>query len=207
MNKGLYARFVYPKLMERALSGAAVTSRRREHLAELRGKILEIGFGTGLNLPCYPSGTERITAVDPNPGLLSLAAEKIKTSGVAVDFHAASAEALPFAPDSFDCVVSSWTLCSVGDLERGLAEVRRVLKEDGRFFFLEHARSPIRWIRTLQAVCTPFFKLVGDGCHLNRDFETRIAAAGFEYIRLQRIYQQGIPRLAQYMVAGIARKR
>ena len=114
---------------------------RSELLADVGGEVLEIGFGTGLNLPHYPEHVRRITTVDPNPGMNKLARRRIAESGIAVDQRALGGEALPFEDETFDCVVSTWTLCSIPEVGRALGEVYRVLRPGGRFVFLEHGLS------------------------------------------------------------------
>ena len=115
---------------------------RRELLAQARGEILEIGFGTGLNLPLYPPQVHKITAVDPNKGMLRRAQKRIQQAGIEVDQKVLDGERLPFADSMFDCVVSTWTLCSIERVDQSLREVYRVLKAGGQFLFLEHGLSP-----------------------------------------------------------------
>jgi ubiquinone/menaquinone biosynthesis C-methylase UbiE len=114
---------------------------RSEALADVGGEVLEIGFGTGLNLGHYPEHVRRITTVDPNPGMGTLARRRVAESGIEVDRRVLSGEELPFEHESFDCVVSTWTLCSIPEVGRALAEVHRVLRPGGRFIFLEHGLS------------------------------------------------------------------
>jgi ubiquinone/menaquinone biosynthesis C-methylase UbiE len=135
---GLYSRHIFPRLCDWAMNDPRMAVLRKEALAGVGGEVLEIGFGTGLNLPHYPGHVRRITAVDPNPGMSKIARLRIELSGIAVDQRIIGGERLPFRDGSFDGVVSTWTLCSIPEVVRALGEVFRVLRPGGRFFFLEH---------------------------------------------------------------------
>lgn len=137
----LYRRIIFPRLLDLALSGEGMERYRRQLLAHVQGAVLEIGFGTGLNLPCYPEHIHKITGVDPNPGMGSLARRRIASSPIAVDWQVADAQKLPFPSQSFDSVVSTWTLCSIPNVAKALREIRRVLRAGGKLFFLEHGLS------------------------------------------------------------------
>jgi ubiquinone/menaquinone biosynthesis C-methylase UbiE len=116
----LYRRIIFPQLLDLALSGERIERYRRQLLAHVQGSVLEIGFGTGLNLPCYPEHIRKITGVDPNPGMGSLARRRIASSPIAVDWQVADAQELPFPSQSFDSVVSTWTLCSIPNVAKAL---------------------------------------------------------------------------------------
>jgi len=197
-----YARSVFPRLMDAALATPAIARLRRELLAAVCGDILELGFGTGLNLACYPAAVRRLTAVDVRHS--PLAEPRLTASPIAVQRHTGSAEALPFAPASFDSVVSTWTLCSIPDVVRALGEVRRVLRPSGLFFFLEHGLSPDRGVRFRQQVLTPFYRLAAGGCHLNRDVATLIERSGLRIRNLERFYLPGEGKHTGYTFRGIA---
>jgi ubiquinone/menaquinone biosynthesis C-methylase UbiE len=178
-----YLRHGYPRMVESTLSTPKMDEHRRELLAEVRGRVLEIGFGSGLNLPFYPAGVQEVVAADVNPGMWRLAVERARAAPFPVRLHLARAESLPFASGAFDAVVSTWTLCSVGPAERALAEVRRVLTPDGRFYFFEHGISPQLGIRLLQYLAEPGYRIVAAGCHLTRDFRRLIEAQNMIFIR------------------------
>lgn len=163
-----YARFIFPRLCDVMLGLPAVARHRRELLAQADGNVLEIGFGTGLNLPCYPQSVRRLTTVDPNPGMSRLAQKRIRETGIAVDQRHLGSEQLPFADDTFDCVVSTFTLCSIADVSRALSEVQRVLKRGGRLLFLEHGLSPEPRVQKWQRRLNWLEGHLADGCRLDR---------------------------------------
>src|SRR3954462_8425057 len=164
---GLYSRHIFPRLCDWVMGEPRMAKLRSEVLADVEGEVLEIGFGTGLNLPHCPSTVLRITTVDPNPGKGRMARRRAAESGIAVDQLAIDAEALPFDDETFDCVVSTWTLCSIPDVGRALGEVFRVLRRGGRLVFLEHGRSGDPKVRAWQRRVNPMERILGDGCRLD----------------------------------------
>ena len=134
---GFYSHVIFPRLCDWVLRDPRVAQRRQELLAHARGRILEIGIGTGLNLQHYPDHVRRITAIDPNAGMRRLARRRMERSGMVVDMNLGCAESLPFGDAAFDGVVSTFTLCSVDDVEAALDEIYRVLRPGGRFLCLE----------------------------------------------------------------------
>lgn len=203
---GIYSTYIFPNLMNLSMSGKQVTPYRQEVLNAARGEILEIGFGTGLNLPYYPKEVKKITTVDVNAGMNSLAVKNIKKSPIKVEYHILDAQGLPFADGSFDTVVSTWTLCSIKNINQALAEVYRVLIPGGKFIFAEHGLSTEPKVQKWQNLLTPIQKVMADGCHLNRDIETLIKTAGFSFDSLTKKYAEGIPKIAGYFYYGIAHK-
>ena len=166
---GVYSRVIFPRLCDWVMNDPRMAALRSELLADVGGEVLEIGFGTGLNLPHYPEHVRRITTVDPNPGMNRLARRRIAEGGIAVDQRVLSGEALPFEDGSFDCVVSTWTLCSIPDAGRALGEVHRVLRPGGRFLFLEHGLSEDSRVQRWQRRLNPIQRVLGDGCRLDLD--------------------------------------
>ncbi len=199
-----YADVILPLLMDRSLDGAVIVPYRRAALSGVRGEILEIGFGTGLNLPHYPSQVRTLTALDVSPGMSKLARRRIVASSIAVDHRVVNGEQLPFDRDLFDSVVSTFTLCSIGDVHQALREIRRVLKPGGRFLFVEHGLSDDRQVRAWQHRLTPLHKIVAGGCHLNRDIQVLIAGVGFEIVRIERSHVDKLPRVSGYLYRGMA---
>lgn len=204
---GLYSRWILPRLLDLFMSNEVMRAERTLVLAEARGQTLEIGFGTGLNLPHYPAQLRHLVAVDANPGMSTLARRRLGASGLCVDHRVLNAERLPLEDASFDTVVSTWTLCSIADVDRALGEVRRVLKPGGRFLFVEHGLSDEPAVRRWQDRLTPLQKRLADGCHLNRDIEALIRAQGLEFESLRRFYMDKLPRPGAYTYRGIAVKR
>jgi ubiquinone/menaquinone biosynthesis C-methylase UbiE len=200
----LYRRIIFPQLLDLALSGERIERYRRQLLAHVQGSVLEIGFGTGLNLPCYPEHIRKITGVDPNPGMGSLARRRIASSPIAVDWQVADAQKLPFPSQSFDSVVSTWTLCSIPNVAKALREIRRVLRSGGKLFFLEHGLSEDPQVQRWQNCLNPIQKVIADGCNLNRDMARLIREAGFRFEQLERFYMPDQPRFIGYTYQGIA---
>lgn len=203
---GFYSEVVFPFGMNFIMSGKDFQQQRAAVLESVSGNILEIGFGTGLNLPHYPATTKKLTVIDPNPGMGRYAARRIEVSPIDVERQVLGGEALPMGDDSFDTVVSTWTLCSIADIDRAITEVRRVLKPGGRFVFLEHGLSPdpavSRWQHRLDGIQ----QVIGDGCHLNRDMRAIIGRAGFAKLEIENYYLPGTPRIVGYMYRGVATK-
>jgi ubiquinone/menaquinone biosynthesis C-methylase UbiE len=170
------------------------------------GRILEIGVGSGLNLPFYSQRAERVIGLDPSPKLLSMARQAARSSSGPVEFVEGSAEAIPLEDASVDTVVTTWTLCSIPDAPRSLREMRRVLKLGGRLLFVEHGRAPDSGVRWWQNHLNPAWKRVGGGCHLNRAIGTLIEGAGFQFERIETGYMRG-PRPMSFMYEGSARPR
>jgi Methylase involved in ubiquinone/menaquinone biosynthesis len=200
----LYRRVIFPQLLDLALSGERIERYRRQLLAHVQGSVLEIGFGTGLNLSCYPEHIRKITGVDPNPGMGSLARRRIASSPIAVDWQVADAQKLPFPSQSFDSVVSTWTLCSIPNVAKALREIRRVLRAGGKLFFLEHGLSEDPQVQRWQNCLNPIQKVIADGCNLNRDMARLIREAGFRFEQLERFYMPDQPRFIGYTYQGIA---
>jgi ubiquinone/menaquinone biosynthesis C-methylase UbiE len=202
---GIYSQFISPRLMNLFMSIKAIPPYRAELLQHVRGKVLEVGFGSGLNLPYYPAHIGEIHTVDVNKGMKDLAQKKINQSSIRVNSHVLDAEQLPFPSGSFDTVVSTWTLCSIAGVNNALSEIHRVLRPGGQFLFAEHGLSHELKVQKWQHRLTPIQKLIADGCHLDRNIELLIEKAGFKFIKLRKEYA-GSPKVAGYFYIGIASK-
>lgn len=200
----LYSRHVFPHILDWLMSQPAFTQAREELLANVTGDVLEVGFGTGLNIDHYPSSVSSLTTVDVNPGVHKLAEKRLQQARMPVKFALISGENLPMEDASFDAVVSTWTLCSIPDVEGALREIRRVLKPEGRFYFVEHGLSPDPGTAKWQHRLTPVQKIIGDGCHLNRDHLALIANAGMKVIEKKQFIAQGLPAVGAFMTLGVA---
>jgi ubiquinone/menaquinone biosynthesis C-methylase UbiE len=191
--------------MDWSLRQPVFQHERRVALAPTYGKVLEVGFGTGLNLPHYPAVVTSLTAVDPHPVLPKRVAQRLAATHLPVTRCDMSAVRLPFANATFDCVVTTWTLCTIPDVVRALHEMRRVLKCHGRYVFLEHGRSDSRRVAWWQDLCNPVQRCIAGGCNLNRPIAQLITQAGFEVTTLERFPLPGLPRLFSKMYRGVAR--
>ncbi len=202
---GFYSQVILPRLMDWSMSDPIFAQYRQKVLSEVSGEVLEIGFGTGLNLPYYPEQIQKITTIDINPGMNSLAQERIAASSIQVDNKVLNGEHLPMAENSFDSVVSTWTLCSIANLDQALQEIHRVLKPGGKFFFIEHGLSEEPNIQVWQNRLNPLQKVVADGCHLNRNIE-QLVKNHFQLLKLEKFYAPNLPKTHSYMYEGVATK-
>ena len=202
---GFYSNLIIPYCIDVAMSGENLKQYRQQLLQNVSGKILEIGFGTGLNLPHYPEGVEKITTIDPNPGMQKLAKSRIVESNITVDYQVLNGENLPMEDSSFDSVVCTWTLCSIPQADKAIAEVYRLLKPGGKFFFIEHGLSKDKTIQFWQNTLTPIQKIIADGCHLNRNIRS-IVEHKFNNITIEEFYAPKLPKAIGYMYQGIAIK-
>ncbi|HVG21525.1 MAG TPA: class I SAM-dependent methyltransferase, partial [Blastocatellia bacterium] len=180
---------------------------RREALAPVRGNVLEIGFGTGLNLPHYSNQLTKLTAVDPARMLKDRVERRIAEAGMPVEqIHLDAGGRLPLDDDSFDFVVTTFTLCSIAEAGAALREMRRVLKPEGRYVFLEHGRSDDLRVAKRQDFFNPIQKVIACGCNINRPIDRLIRGAGFAITRLDRYVMPETPRMFGEMYRGSARK-
>lgn len=168
---------------------------RKQSLRNVSGRVLEIGFGTGLNLPFYPEGVEEVHAVDVNPEMAPKALARIEKVSFPVQHHVISGEALSMENDSFDFVVSTFTLCSIAKVEQAIGEIWRVLRPGGGFCFLEHGLSSDPSVASWQTRLNPIQQVLGDGCHLNRPMEQIVRSQPFEVGPIQTFYMEGVPRV------------
>ena len=201
---GLYGRYIFPRLMEWIMAGEEFSRLRAVCLAEAHGDVLELGIGTGLNLPFYPKTIARLHAVDPVELLPQVIAQRRAALPFPVVIDYVTAETLPYRRKTFDTVVSTWTLCSIPDPVRALKEVRRVLKPDGRFLFLEHGKSDDPSIAYWQDRLNPIQNVLGCGCHLNRRIDRLLDEAQLATVQLDRFHMQSVPRLGGEMYRGVA---
>lgn len=202
---GFYSRKILPYLLDWAMSDQSLTAYRQDVLANVQGEVLEIGFGTGLNLSYYPEDIHKIIAIDANPGVNALAQKRIQASSITVDHRVLNGENLPMADNTFDSVVSTWTLCSIANVEQALKEIYRVLKPGGRFFFVEHGLSNEPNIQVWQNRLTPLQKIIADGCHLNRNIR-QLVENQFNTVTLEEFYADKTSKIIGYLYKGVATK-
>ena len=185
----------------------ALAPQRRELLSGVGGDVLEIGFGSGLNLPFYTPAVKRLTAVEPSAGMSRKARRRIEASTIPVTTIGADASRpLPLGDASFDSVVSTWTLCTIPDVAAALREVYRVLRPGGSFYFVEHGLSPDPAVARWQRRLNPINRRIGGGCNLDRDIESLLRGSPLAVARLETFYLPHVPRLGGYTYRGVARK-
>ena len=199
---GLYAQYVFPRLMDWSLGGEAASRERTRVLGEVEGEVLEIGFGTGLNLAHYPPGVTHLTIIDDADVLRARVDGRIAAAPFPIERARLSAEKLPFASGRFDYVVSTWTLCTIADAVAAVREVGRVLRPGGRFVFLEHGRSDDPAVARWQDRLNPIQNVIACGCNINRSVDALIRAAGLEITALERYLLEGMPRIFGEMYRG-----
>ncbi len=202
-----YQRYVFPWILDKVMQHPRLMQLRHELLAGVQGEVLEIGFGTGLNTLAYPHQGLRLHALDVNPGVARRARQRLRKFPLRVEHATLDGQSLPFADESFDVVVSTWTLCSIPDVARALAEIHRVLRRDGTFLYVEHGLHGDAAVARWQHRLTPVQKRLGDGCHLDRDIDALLRAAGFDTSDSQRFSADGLPALFGYMYQGRARRQ
>ncbi len=197
-----YQEHILPPFIHLAMSSRWLRDYRRRTIAAAQGRVLEVGIGSGINLPLYGSDVSSVCGIEPSASLLKRAANQ-QTATIS-EFIRGSAETIPFEDKAFDSVVTTWTLCTIPDVQSALREMRRVLRSDGRLLFVEHGLAPDASIVRWQTRLTPCWKCLGGGCHLNRKIDDLIVAAGFTIERLDTGYLHGRNPFA-YMYQGVAR--
>jgi ubiquinone/menaquinone biosynthesis C-methylase UbiE len=203
---GLYAKYALPRLIDLAMRNKDAARLRASWIPRARGNVLEVGVGSGLNLPFYSSEVRQIWGVDPSGELQRMAGRRAADAPIRVEFLEQSAEErLALADESMDTVVVTWTLCSIPNVAKALEQMRRVLKRDGRLIFIEHGRVPVPGIALWQDRLTPIWKRTFGGCHLNRKVDELIVAAGFQILELKTCYLPG-PRPMTYTYQGCAQR-
>jgi ubiquinone/menaquinone biosynthesis C-methylase UbiE len=201
---GLYAKHVLPRFIDLAMRNKDTTRVRADWVPHAQGEVLEVGIGSGLNLPFYSRDVQRVYGVEPSPELQKMARKRIAGQAVKVELLPQSAEEpLPLSDKSIDTVVITWTLCSIADAPRALQQMKRVLKPSGRLIFVEHGRAPESRVAAWQDRLTPLWKRIGGGCHLNRKVDALLTEAGFTIDELRTAYLPG-PRPMTYTYQGFA---
>lgn len=195
---------ILPLLTNLAMRNRTLVPYRQRVLSVAEGRVLEIGIGSGLNLPFYGPDAREVIGLDPSPRLIAMAERAAQNSTLPVRFINGSAEAIPLDDGSVDTVLTTWTLCSIAGAVPALAEVRRVLKPGGQLLFVEHGLAPDPGVRRWQDRLTPAWKRIGGGCHLNRPIRSMIEAGAFDITGIETGYAKG-PRPMTFMYEGRAR--
>jgi SAM-dependent methyltransferase len=201
---GLYREQLLPRIINVACGLKVTDPLRRRVCAGLAGDVVEIGFGSGLNVPFYPDAVTRVAAVEPADVGWGLAAKRVQASGVAVQRAGLDGQSLPFADASFDAAVSTWTLCTIPDVATALGELRRVLKPGATLHFVEHGLAPDPGIQRWQHRLEPVQKRLFGGCHLTRPILDLLTTAGFTITEVEVFYEDGAPKFVGADSLGIA---
>jgi ubiquinone/menaquinone biosynthesis C-methylase UbiE len=200
-----YESRVLPHVLNVFMSTKALAAERRRCLEQVEGAVLEVGFGSGHNLPYYPRTVTKVVGIDPSERSAKLARRRIAASPFPVETVGLSAENILLADGSFSSVVSTFTLCTIPDVAHALEEIRRVLRQDGRLYFVEHGRADdpkvVRWQKRLNSIQQHLF----GGCHLDRRIAQLIQDAGFEIELLENSQLKGAPKFAGFLYRGVAK--
>ena len=201
-----YREHVVPRLTN-CLCGMPESAKQRRRVCEgLSGEVVEIGFGSGHNVPFYPSAITRVAAVEPSDVAWKLAGDRVAASPVPVERAGLDGQALPFADGSFDAALSTWTMCTIPDVAGALAELHRVLRPGGELRFVEHGLAPDARVQQWQRRVEPLQKRVFGGCHLTRRIPELVTDAGFAISELDAFYEPGSPKIMGATSLGAARR-
>jgi SAM-dependent methyltransferase len=201
---GFYDEQVVPRIINKACGAKTAAPLRRRVCAGLAGEVVELGFGSGHNVPFYPATVTQVTAVEPSDVGWQLAADRVKAATVPVRRSGLDGQSLPFPDHSFDAALSTWTLCTIPDVGAALAELRRVLKPGGTLHFLEHGLAPDEPVRRWQRRIEPLQRRLAGGCHLTRPIADLLTKAGFTIEEIDRFYEEGAPKFEGADSLGIA---
>jgi ubiquinone/menaquinone biosynthesis C-methylase UbiE len=199
-----YGDHVVPRLVNFFGGMKAVAPLRGRVCAGLEGDVVELGFGSGHNAPFYPPSVKRIAAIEPADLGWKMAQDRVRATTIPVERSGLDGQSLPFPDNSFDSALSTWTLCTIPDVDAALAEVRRVLKPGGRFHFLEHGLAPDENVQVWQHRLEPFQKRIFGGCHLTRQVVPLLTAAGFTIDEVDDFYEDGSPKVVGWDSLGVA---
>jgi ubiquinone/menaquinone biosynthesis C-methylase UbiE len=201
---GFYQEQILPWLVHLSMRQRRLAPYRHRVVSSATGRVLEVGIGSGLNLPFYGNAVAEIIGIEPSRKLLGMANEAARKSQIPLRLVEGTAEAIPIEDHSIDTVVTTWTMCSIPEIQSALQEMRRVLKPGGHLLFVEHGRAPEPGVRWWQDHLTPAWKHFSGGCHLNRAIGELIEKAGFRIERLEKSYMRG-PKPMTFMYEGSAR--
>ncbi|HIJ82599.1 MAG: methyltransferase type 11 [Magnetococcales bacterium] len=200
-----YNERVLPWAINRVMAREIFSVERAKMVPMAAGTVLEIGVGSGFNMPYYSPHVKRLFCLEPSERLKKISLDKVSLTPFPVTFVGLTAEHIPLDDQSVDTVVSTWTLCTVPDVNKALAEIFRLLKPDGRFLFIEHGCSPDRLIQSIQSTLNPLWKRIGGGCNLNRPMDKLIEQAGFRISHRENGYMDGAGPLI-FLFRGTAKK-
>jgi ubiquinone/menaquinone biosynthesis C-methylase UbiE len=201
-----YENRILPRMLNVFMNTKATRAERKQCLEEVTGNVLEVGFGSGLNLPYYSAGVTKLVGIDPSQTAARLAHKRIAAAPFPVEIIGLSAEKIPVADASFDAVVSTFTLCTIPDVGNALREMRRALRPGGRLHFVEHGRSDDPRVERWQERLNSVEQAVFGGCNLTRRISSLIEQAGFEIERMENSYMKGAPKFAGFLYRGVAKR-
>ncbi len=203
----LYNKYILPKFLNCACGSKPINYQRQKVVPLAKGKVLDIGIGSGLNIPFYNSDKiDKVIGIDPSHELIDLAKELANDSKTSIELVIGSAESIPYPDNFFDTVLVTYTMCTIPNVAIANKEMWRVLKDDGRLIFCEHGLAPDKKISKWQNRIDPFWGKIAGGCHLNRDIQKLITDAGFSFESLDKMYIPSTPKFAGYNYWGIGKK-
>jgi ubiquinone/menaquinone biosynthesis C-methylase UbiE len=200
----MYREQVLPRIQDKVMGAKRFRAARARVCEGLEGAVVEIGFGTGHNTNYYPDAVKKVVAIEPSNVCMRIAEPRIATTTVPVEYGGLTGEHLDLPTDAFDTALSTWTLCTIPDLDAALAEVRRVLKPGGVFHFIEHGHSPDDKVARMQRRLEPLNKRIAGGCHLTRPIADNIERAGFNVEKINTYYFEHEPKVLGYTYEGRA---
>ena len=204
---GLYDKYILPKFLNCACGSKPINYQRQKVVPLAKGKVLDIGIGSGLNIPFYNSDQiDKVIGIDPSHELIELAKELANDSKASIELVIGSAESIPYPDNFFDTVLVTYTMCTIPNVAIANKEMWRVLKDDGRLIFCEHGLAPDKKISKWQNRIDPVWGKIAGGCHLNRDIQKLITDAGFSFESLDKMYIPSTPKFAGYNYWGIGKK-
>ena len=204
---GLYNKYILPKFINCACGSKPINYQRDKLVPYAKGVVLDIGIGSGLNIPFYnKSNINHLYGLDPSPELLEIAKKVAKTNKLEIEFLECGAESIPLPNNSIDTIVITYTMCTIPDISLSSAEMLRVLKPNGRLLFCEHGLAPDKRIAKWQKIINPVWNKIAGGCNLNRDIPKLIESSGLKILEIEEMYLPSTPKFAGYNYWGVAEK-